>query len=128
LLLSLAAHVGVPLTALFVVSVIGFQATMPIVEQACRLGTHLCILAIGATGAVLTDPKLLRDLGAEWMAMLSILAVLATVGLAAVAIKVHESKMADILKAAASVFLGLLAVGLISGIIVGSGTTGWEHL
>jgi hypothetical protein len=115
---SLVAHVGVPFFALFVVALIEFDLATPAARQAARFGTHLCVLAIGATGAVLIDPRLLKDLGPEWMILLSILAVLLTVALAAVAIKVHASGIADRSKAAVGVLLGLFSISFVSGIIV----------
>jgi hypothetical protein len=115
---SLTAHVGVPLSALVVVWLIEFELNTPIMQQAARLGTHLCILAIGATGAVLTSPKLLKGLDPQGTVLISIMAVLAEVALAAIAIKVHRSNMADWWKAVTSVFLGLFAVATVSGIVV----------
>ncbi len=115
---SLVAHVGVPFFALIVVALIEFDLATPAVKQAARFGTHLCVLAIGATGAVLIDPRLLKDLGPEWMILLSILAVLLTVALAAIAIKVHASGIADRSKATAGVLLGLFSISFVSGIIV----------
>ncbi len=74
---SLTAHVGVPLSALVVVWLIEFELSIPIMQQAARLGTHLCILAIGATGAVLTSPRLLKGLDPQGTVLFSIMAVLA---------------------------------------------------
>lgn len=108
----------VPLAALLLVFVIEFQAAAPIADQMCRLGIHLCVLAIGATGALFIDPKLVGDFGVQWMAILSILAVLTTVGLATVAIRIHHSNISAIYKAAGSVFMGLLAIGIVSGIVM----------
>ena len=116
--LSLVAHVGVPFFALFVVALIEFDVDTPVARQAARFGTHLCVLAIGATGAVLIDPKLMKDLGPEWMILLSILAVLLTVALAAVTIKILASEATDYSKAVAGVLLGLFSVSVVSGIII----------
>jgi hypothetical protein len=112
---SLVAHVGVQFFALFVVALIEFDLATPAPRQAARFGTHLCVLAIGATGAVLIDPRLLSDVGPEWMILLSILAVLVTVALAAVAIKVHASGIADRSKAVAGVLLGLFSISICDG-------------
>ena len=115
---SLVAHVGVPFFALLVVALIEFDVATPAAKQAARFGTHLCVLAIGATGAVLIDPRLLKDIGPEWMILLSILAVLLTVALAAIAIKVHASGTPDSFKAKAGVALGLFSISVVSGIII----------
>ena len=118
MLASLIAHVGVPFFALIVVALIEFDLATTVEKQVARFGTHLCVLAIGATGAVLIDPKLLKDIGPEGMILLSILVVLLTVALAAVAIKVHASSMADQSKAVAGVLLGLFSISVVSGIII----------
>ena len=49
------------------------------------------------------------------MILLSILAVLVTVALAAVAIKVHASGIADRSKAVAGVLLGLFSISICDG-------------
>jgi hypothetical protein len=115
---SLTAHVGVPFFALIVVALIEFDLATTAAKQAARFGTHLCVLAIGATGAVLIDPRLLKDFGPEGMILLSIIVVLLTVALAAVAIKVYASGITDESKAVAGVLLGLFSISVVSGIIV----------
>jgi hypothetical protein len=57
-LLSLCAHIFVPLIALVAVGVIQFDKNTAIPTQVAEGGTDLCILAIGATGSMFINPKL----------------------------------------------------------------------
>jgi hypothetical protein len=118
LLLLLVAHISLPLIALLVVSLIEFDWAVPVVQQVARLGTHMCILAIGATGAAFTSSKLQKDVGVEWAGILCILAVLFAVAFAAVVTIVRRGPVGEGYKAGISVFLGLLAVGLVCGILI----------
>jgi hypothetical protein len=117
-LLSLFAHVLVPLFALVAVAAIEFEKGAPMALQAAEAGTDLCILAIGATGSVLINPGLLAKFGPEWMVLISILVVLATVTLAGVSIHVKRSAMNPSGRAKLNVALGFLAVTLVSSIVV----------
>jgi hypothetical protein len=117
-LVSLFAHVLVPLFALVAVAVIEFEKDAPVALQAAEAGTDLCILAIGATGSVLINPRLLVRFGPEWMVLISILIVLATVTLAGVSIHVRRSSFGQKERAVINSSLGLLAVTSVSGIVV----------
>ena len=95
MLLSLCAHIFVPLIALVAVGVIQFDKNTTIPTQVAEGGTDLCILAIGATGSMFINPKLHERFGPEWMVLTSILIVLATVTLAGVSIHVNRSQMSE---------------------------------
>lgn len=56
MLLSLCAHIFVPLIALVAVAVIQFDRSASIPAQVAEGGTDLCILAIGATGSMFIQP------------------------------------------------------------------------
>ena len=118
LLVSLFAHVMVPLFALVAVAVIEFERDTPLSRQVAEVGTDLCILAIGATGSVLINPALLAKFGPEWAILVSILVVLATVTLAGVSIHVKRSAMEAYRRAKVNFSLGLFAVTLVAGIVV----------
>jgi MFS-type transporter involved in bile tolerance (Atg22 family) len=118
LLVSLFAHVMVPLFALVAVAVIEFERDTPLSWQVAEVGTDLCILAIGATGSVLINPKLLARFGPEWTILVSILVVLATVTLAGVSIHVKRSRIEPERRAKVNFSLGLFAVTLVAGIVV----------
>ncbi len=118
LLVSLFAHVMVPLFALLAVAVIEFERDTPVSHQVAEVGTDLCILAIGATGSVLINPALAARFGPEWSILVSILVVLATVTLAGVSIHVKRSGMESDRRAKVNFSLGLFAVTLVSGIVV----------
>ena len=81
-------------------------------------GTDLCILAIGATGSMFINPKLRGKFGPEWMVLISIMIVLATVTLAGVSIHVNRSQMGPRERAWTNCFLGSFAISLICGVVV----------
>jgi len=110
LLVSVFAHIFVPLIALVAVAVIQFDKGIPMPAQIAEGGTDLCILAIGATGSMFISPKLHEKFGPEWMVLLSILIVLGTVTLAGVSIHVNRSGMALLKRAGVNCFLGALAL------------------
>jgi hypothetical protein len=66
LLVSVFAHILVPLIALVAVAVIQFDKSIPMPAQIAEGGTDLCILAIGATGSMFISPKLYERFGPEW--------------------------------------------------------------
>jgi hypothetical protein len=117
-LLSLCAHIFVPLIALVAVGVIQFDKNTAIPTQVAVGGTDLCILAIGATGSMFINPKLHERFGPEWMVLTSILIVLATVTLAGVSIHVNRSQMNARERAWTNCFLGMFAISLMCGIVV----------
>ncbi len=118
MLLSFFAHILVPLIALVTVAVIQFDKNTPIPAQVAEGGTDLCILAIGATGSMFINPKLQAKFGAEWMVLISISIVLATVIMAGVSIHVNRSAMDARERARTNCFLGIFAVSLVCGIVV----------
>jgi hypothetical protein len=81
-LVPLFVHILVPLIALLAVAIIQFDRKVSVPAQMAEGGTDLCILAIGATGSVFISPKLHEKFGPEWMVLISIMIVLATVALA----------------------------------------------
>jgi hypothetical protein len=117
-LVSVFAHILVPLIALVAVAVIQFDKGIPMPAQIAEGGTDLCILAIGATGSMFISPKLHERFGPEWMVLLSILIVLGTVSLAGVSIHVNRSEMALLKRAAVNCFLGALALCLVCGVVI----------
>ena len=118
MLVSFFAHIFVPLIALVAVPVIQFDKNTPIPVQAAEGGTDMCILAIGATGSMFINPKLHDKFGPEWMLLISIIIVLATVTLAGVSIHVNRSHMAVRQRAWTNCFLGGFAISLICGVVV----------
>lgn len=118
MLVSLFAHIFVPLIALVAVAVIQFDKNTPIPAQVAEGGTDLCILAIGATGGMLINPKLHEKFGPEWMVLISIIIVLATVTLAGASIHVNRSQMGQRERAKTNCFLGMFAISLICGIVI----------
>ena len=82
MLVSVFAHILVPLIALVAVALIQLDKRIPMQEQIAEGGADLCILAIGATGSMFISPKLQEKFGPEWMMLLSIVIVLGTVTLA----------------------------------------------
>jgi hypothetical protein len=114
----LFAHILVPLIALLAVAIIQFDRKVSVPTQMAEGGTDLCILAIGATGSVFISPKLHEKFGPEWMVLISIMIVLATVALAGISIHVNRSEMALRKRATVSCFLGLGAIALICWIVV----------
>jgi hypothetical protein len=118
LFVSFFAHIFVPLIALVAVAVIQFDKNIPISVQAAESGTDLCILAIGATGSMFINPKLHERFGPEWMVLISISVVLATMILAGASIHVKRSQMANRERANVSCFLGILALALICGVVM----------
>ena len=118
MLVSLFAHILVPLIALVAVAVIQFDKSVPIPTQMAEGGTDLCILAIGATGSVFISPKLHEKFGPEWMVLISIMIVLSTVTLAGVSIHVNRSHMLLLKRARVSCFLGAVAIGLVCWIVI----------
>lgn len=118
MLLSLCAHIFVPLIALVAVAVIQFDRSASIPAQVAEGGTDLCILAIGATGSMFINPGLHQKFGPEWMVLISIIIVLATVTLAGASIHVNRSQMDERERAWTNCFLGSFAISLICGIVV----------
>ena len=118
MVLSLCAHIFVPLIALVAVAVIQFDRNTAIFSQVAEGGTDLCILAIGATGSMFINPKLHERFGPEWMVLISIIVVLATVTLAGASIHVNRSQMGQRERAWTNCFLGSFAISLICGIVV----------
>jgi hypothetical protein len=117
-LLSLCAHIFVPLIALVAVAVIQFDRNTSIPTQVAEGGTDLCILAIGATGSMFINSGLHEKFGPEWMVLISIIIVLATVTLAGASIHVNRSRMGRRERAWTNCFLGSFAISLICGIVV----------
>lgn len=117
-LISVFAHILVPLIALVAVAVIQFDKSIPMPAQIAEGGTDLCILAIGATGSMFISPKLHEKFGPEWMVLLSILIVLGTVSLAGASIHVNRSEMALVKRAKVSCFLGAAAIALVCWIVI----------
>lgn len=126
MLVSFFAHIFVPLIALLAVAVIQFDKNTPISAQAAEGGTDLCILAIGATGSMFINPKLHEKFGPEWMVLISISIVLATMILAGASIHVNRSHMGNRQRANVSCFLGILALALICGIVMWEQVK-WKH-
>ena len=118
MLVSFFAHIFVPLIALVAVAVIQFDKNTPISVQAAEGGTDLCILAIGATGSMFINPTLRGKFGPEWMVLISIMIVLATVTLAGISIHINRSRMEARERAWINCFLGGFAISLICGIVV----------
>ena len=118
MLVSVFAHILVPLIALVAVAVIQFDRSIPMPAQIAEGGTDLCILAIGATGSMFISPKLHEKFGPEWMVLLSILIVLGTVTLAGISIHVNRSDMALLRRAVVNCFLGALALCLVCGVVI----------
>jgi hypothetical protein len=108
----------VPLIALVAVAVIQFDKNTPIPAQVAEGGTDLCILAIGATGSMFINPKLHEKFGPEWMVLICIIIVLATVTLAGASIHVNRSQMGQRERAKTNCFLGIFAISLICGIVI----------
>jgi hypothetical protein len=119
MLVSLFAHILVPLVALVAVAIIQFDSKVSIPAQMAEGGTDLCILAIGATGSMFISPRLHERFGAEWMVLISIMIALGTVTLAGVSIHVNRSQMELRKRAMLNCFLGALAIVLVCGVVIG---------
>jgi hypothetical protein len=117
-LLSVFAHIFVPLIALVAVSVIQFDKSIPMQAQIAEGGTDVCILAIGATGSMFISPKLHEKFGPEWMVLISIMVVLGTITLAGMSIHVNRSQMALRDRARFNCFLGAAAIALVCWIVI----------
>ena len=118
MLVSFFAHILVPLAALVTVAVIQFDKNTSVPAQVAEGGTDLCILAIGATGSMFINPRLRERFGPEWMVLISIMIVLATVTLAGASIHVNRSQIALRARARANCFLGIFAISLVCGIVI----------
>jgi hypothetical protein len=117
-LLSVFAHIFVPLIALVAVSVIQFDKSIPMPAQIAEGGTDVCILAIGATGSMFISPRLHEKFGPEWMVLISIMIVLSTITLAGMSIHVNRSQMALRDRAKLNCFLGAAAIALVCWIVI----------
>jgi hypothetical protein len=117
-LVSVFAHIFVPLIALVAVAVIQFDKSIPMPVQIAEGGTDLCILAMGATGSMFISPKLHEKFGPEWMVLISIMIVLGTITLAGVSIHVNRSQMALRDRAKVNCFLGAAAIILVCGVVI----------
>ena len=118
MLLSVFAHIFVPLIALVAVSVIQFDKSIPMPAQIAEGGTDVCILAIGATGSMFISPRLHEKFGPEWMVLISIMIVLSTITLAGMSIHVNRSQMALRDRAKLNCFLGAAAIALVCWIVI----------
>ena len=118
MLVSVFAHILVPLIALVAVALIQLDKRIPMQEQIAEGGADLCILAIGATGSMFISPKLQEKFGPEWMVLLSIVNVLGTVTLVGLSIHVKRSEMALRKRAKVSCFLGAAAIALVCWIVI----------
>ena len=118
MLVSVFAHIFVPLIALIAVAVIQFDKSIPMPAQMAEGGTDVCILAIGATGSMFISPRLHEKFGPEWMVLISIMVVLGTITLAGMSIHVNRSQMALPKRAKVSCFLGAAAIGLVCWIVI----------
>ena len=118
MLVSVFAHILVPLIALVAVALIQLDKRIPMQEQIAEGGADLCILAIGATGSMFISPKLQEKFGPEWMVLLSIVIVLGTVTLVGLSIHVKRSEMALRKRAKVSCFLGAAAIALVCWIVI----------
>jgi len=117
-LVSVFAHIFVPLIALVAVAVIQFDKSIPMPTQIAEGGTDLCILAMGATGSMFISPKLHEKFGPEWMVLISIMIVLGTITLAGMSIHVNRSQMALRDRAKLNCFLGAAAIILVCGVVI----------
>jgi hypothetical protein len=118
MLVSVFAHIFVPLIALVAVAVIQFDKSIPMPVQIAEGGTDLCILAMGATGSMFISPKLHEKFGPEWMVLISIMIVLGTITLAGMSIHVNRSQMALRDRAKVNCFLGAAAIILVCGVVI----------
>jgi len=111
--------VGVPYGALLVIAIYERLATTYTLNKgALELGINACILGIGVSGALFSTPEVGKNIGVSGIALTVIIlfADLAITGLC-----LHLRKNEHIVsfgKAAWAVFLGLLSLGINTGIVL----------
>ena len=116
--------VGVPYAALLVIAIYEALATTYTLNKGVlELGINACILGIGVSGALFSTPEIAKNIGVSNIALTVIIlfADLAITGLC-----LHLRKNGSIVsfgKAALGIFLGLISLGINTGIVLFFGVT-----
>lgn len=119
LALLMISTVGVPLLAMILFGILESMAAPGIWHQMKRVGHDLCILSVGIAGSMFANSGFVGHITPLAAAVTSIVVVLVNLILAAVAILVDfRSRCAEWRKGCLSVFLGVIAVAIPSGMII----------
>ena len=112
----LLPSVVVPLIAVIVMTIMEAAARpAPLWEKMCDIGWDLCILGVGVTGGIFAHSEM-KAIYKDDVLLWAVIAILINIGLASVILLLrrHYSPAGPWI-GRASVFLGIIAVGLPSG-------------
>ena len=116
----LASAVGIPVLSIILFSILeAVGGTTSLWENCSKVGLDLCIVSIGIVGGMFANPQLLKRMQ-QASAVIAITIILVNLILAGVVMAVQKrlSSWSDRRKAYASLFFGVFAVAVPSGMIL----------